>query len=112
MKSVSKASAAVSTAAAFSHVQEEEGLLPQGQASPLTGWFSVAALSQVHCPAGRARHEHLEPVIVFSEEALLHVQWSAFSLPQEHFAWAAQMQLPSREFLQQDKGTWWETILR
>lgn len=32
----------------------QEGLLPQGQASPLTGWFSVAALSQVHCPAGRA----------------------------------------------------------
>lgn len=50
--------------------------------------------------------------MVFSEEALSHVQWSAFSLPQEHFAWAAQMQLPSWEFLQQDKGTWWETILR
>jgi len=30
-----------------------EGRLPQAQASPEMGWFSVTARSQVHWPAGR-----------------------------------------------------------
>lgn len=76
VKSVSSASAAVSTAPAFSHVQDSvtilvsilmtykrqirrikdlpEGLAPQGQVSPDTDRFSVADRSQVHWPAGRA----------------------------------------------------------
>lgn len=100
------ASAAASTALTFSQVQDVEGLLPQGHASPVTGWFSAAARSQVHCPAGRARHEHLGPEMVFSMADLLQVQWRAFSLPQEHLAWAAQTQLPSPEVLQQVEDGW------
>jgi hypothetical protein len=74
VKSVSIASTTASTASAFSQVQEartrrqlnhysdsasnmensQSGLLPHGQAAPVTGWFSLVARSQVHCPAGRA----------------------------------------------------------
>lgn len=42
----------------------------------------------------------------FSVEDLLQVQWRAFSLPQEHLAWAAQTQLPSWEVLQQVDDGW------
>lgn len=87
----------------------------------MTGWFSVTARSQVHCPAGRdpggvsaiippiatnfrigdILHEHRAPEVAFSVAALLQVQWRALSLPQEHLACAAQAQMPSPEVLQQ-----------
>lgn len=47
------------------------------------------------------RHEHRGPETLFSVDALLHVQCSADSLPQEHLAWAAQTQVPSWDALQQ-----------
>ena len=50
MKSVSMAS---STISAFSQVHEYSGLEPHGHAAPVTGWFSLAARSQVHWPTGR-----------------------------------------------------------
>ena len=50
MKSVSIAS---STFSAFSQVHEYSGLEPHGHAAPVTGWFSLAARSQVHWPTGR-----------------------------------------------------------
>lgn len=49
-------------------------------------------------------HEHLGPVMLFSLEALLHVQCPALSFPQEHLACAAQTQPPSLEMLQQVEG--------
>jgi len=54
-------------------------------------------------------HEHLAPVTAFSVEALLQEQWRAFSLPQEHLAWAAHTQPLSPEVLQQVVLGW--TIL-
>lgn len=59
--------------------------------------------------SGDLLHEHLGPETVFSVADLLQVQWRAFSLPQEHLAWAAQTQLPSPEVLQQVEAGW--TIL-
>lgn len=55
------------------------------------------------------RHEHRGPDLVFSVAALLQEQFRAFSLPQEHLAWAAQTQPPPGEVLQQVMAGW--TIL-
>jgi hypothetical protein len=48
--------------------------------------FSAAALSQVHWPAGRARHEHRGPVSSFSAAALAQVQCRAEFWPHEQVA--------------------------
>lgn len=65
------------------------GLEPQAQVAPDRDAFSVAALSQVHPPAGLARHEHRAPTTTFSEDALSQLQLRADCLPHEHVAcWA------------------------
>lgn len=56
------------------------------QALPVGFWFSVLARSQVHWPAGRARHEQRAPWTVFSVPAFSQVQWRALCLPQEQVA--------------------------
>lgn len=50
------------------------GREPQAQVEPATVAFSEEARSQVHSPAGRARHEQRGPATAFSLEALEHVQ--------------------------------------
>lgn len=89
--------------AAFSHVQPPtmvsrqslqaskdgvpEGREPQGQVEDSArGAFSLAARSQVHSPAGRARHEQRGPDTVFSVEALAQLQLRAEFWPQEQVA--------------------------
>jgi hypothetical protein len=76
---------------ARSHVQELAGRAPHSQVVPVGGAFSLGALSHVHCPAGRARHEHRAPVRVFSVEALLQLQLRADCWPQEQVACLAMM---------------------
>lgn len=47
------------------NINLQEGLCPQAQAAPVTGWFSVSALSQVHWPAGRVPgicRQYLNPI--------------------------------------------------
>lgn len=53
---------------------EPRGRLPQEQVAPEIEEFSLLDLSQVHWPAGRARHEQRGPETAFSRDALLHVQ--------------------------------------
>lgn len=65
--------------------------MPQAQALPVGFWFSVEARSQVHCPAGRARHEQRGPSTAFSELALSQVQCRADCLPQEQVACLAEV---------------------
>lgn len=48
--------------------------------------FSVAARSQVHSPAGRARHEQRGPSTAFSLGALSQLQWRACVFPHEQVA--------------------------
>lgn len=65
------------------------GRTPQAQAVTPTAMgfvFSVAARSQVHSPAGRARHEQRGPETKFSVAAFSQVQWRADCLPHEHVA--------------------------
>ena len=78
----------VAAAEERSQVHELRGRAPQAHAAAAsaTAAFSRAALSHVHCPAGRARHEHRGPTTAFSAAALSHVQCSADCLPQEQVA--------------------------
>lgn len=111
VKSVSCSEGLYPPSLAFSHVQASNslvslglrvaskawgnspaGLDPQAQVLPAGFWFSVLARSQVHWPAGRARHEQRAPSTAFSEEALSHVQWRADCLPQEQVACLAVIQ--------------------
>ena len=92
-------------------------LFPQAHVAPAGALFSVWALSQVHCPAGRAperristdrsqevmfgqggvgyiRQEQRGPATVFSVEAFSHEQSRADLFPQEHVALEAQTQVP------------------
>jgi len=62
------------------------GLAPHTHEAPEGFWFSVLARSQVHCPAGRARHEQRGPSTLFSAAALSQVQWRADCLPHEQVA--------------------------
>lgn len=71
-------------------------LCPQAQVDPVTWAFSDPARSHVHCPAGRARHEHLAPATVFSAVLRSQVQCMADCLPQEHVAFWAQTQASER----------------
>lgn len=71
---------------ACSQVQDPAGREPQAQALPLTGAFSLDALSQVHWPAGRARHEHRAPLNSFSVEAFSQLHARADFWPQEQVA--------------------------
>lgn len=70
----------------FSHVQASAGRAPHEHVFPLGVVFSVVARSQVHWPAGRARHEQRAPEMVFSVDALEQVQWRADFSPHEHLA--------------------------
>jgi len=94
--------------AARSQVQDVAERTPQAQDSPLTGLFSEAALSQLHSPAGRARHEQRAPVISFSVVAFSQLQLSAGCLPQEQVACLAQTHSPP-SFLPQHVGVAWVT---
>lgn len=59
---------------------------PQAHVCPAGATFSAAARSQVHCPAGRRRHEQRAPATWFSTGARSQLHASAWFLPQEHFA--------------------------
>ena len=72
------------------------GRVPQAHALPVGFWFSVDARSQVHCPAGRARHEQRGPSTAFSELALSQVQCRADCLPQEQVACLAESRVRVR----------------
>ena len=68
--------------------------MPQAHRAPPGFEFSAEARSQVHSPAGRARHEQRGPSTAFSVDALEQLQCRADCLPQEHLAcWA--MVIPS-----------------
>jgi len=73
-------------------VHASAGRAPQEQTDPLGTAFSVVERSQVHSPAGRARHEQRGPAILFSVAALSQLQCRADFAPQEHLAWLAQTQ--------------------
>ena len=66
VKSISLGLAASPPEVDLSQVQASAGRTPQAQVEPLTGSFSLEALSQLHSPAGRARHEHRAPLSLFS----------------------------------------------
>ena len=69
---------------------------PQEQVSPDGLAFSSEARSQVHSPAGLARHEHRGPAILFSVSAFSQLQSRAERLPHEQVDFAAHAQ-PSEE---------------
>jgi hypothetical protein len=62
------------------------GREPHAHFSPETVAFSVVARSQVHSPAGLARHEQRGPLSLFSSEALAQLQLRADCLPHEQVA--------------------------
>lgn len=85
------------------------GRVPQAQALPAGFWFSVEARSQVHCPAGRARHEQRGPSTAFSEVALSQVQCRADCLPQEQVACLAEagsVSWLSKNKKEKEKSAW------
>ena len=70
-------SLAIHLSTLISYQNSPAGLTPQAQVAPVGLTFSVELRSQVHSPAGRARHEQRGPLTVFSCAALSQVQLSA-----------------------------------
>lgn len=84
-----KVSKDVGSSQSRSRANSPAALDPHWQVDPAGLTFSEVARSQVHSPAGRARHEQRGPVTLFSAVAFSQLQWRADCLPQEHLAcWA------------------------
>ena len=82
------------------------GREPHEQRLPLGVTFSAVALSQLHSPAGRARHEHRGPSILFSVAAFSQVQLRADWLPHEQVACVAVKESQLEKEDKRDLGTW------